>query len=137
MCGLIPDRIHVRPMLFRLFHRLLEPANIYYTTDAMSAAGAPPGRYTVGRLDIEVDEDQVVRQPGKTNLAGSALRPIQGVERVAEMLGQSWQEIWDGFSTRPAAFMGIDLELSPGSRSSICKVITNDTGQMSTVEAIQ
>jgi len=137
MCGLIPDRIHVRPMLFRVLHRVLEPANIYYTTDAMSAAGAPPGRYTVGRLDIEVGEDQVVRQPGKTNLAGSALRPIQGVERVAEMLGQSWQEVWDGFSTRPAAFVGIDSELSPGSSSSICRVITDDSSQLMSVEAIQ
>jgi len=137
MCGLIPDRIHVRPMLFRVLHRVLEPSNIYYTTDAMSAAGAPPGRYTVGRLDIEVGEDQVVRQPGKTNLAGSALRPIQGVERVAEMLGQSWQEVWDGFSTRPAAFVGIGSELSPGKSSSICRVITDDSGHLMSVKAIQ
>jgi len=137
MCGLIPDRIHVRPMLFRLFHRLLSPSNIYYTTDAMSAAGAPPGRYTVGRLDIEVGEDQIVRQPGKTNLAGSALRPSQGVERVADMLGQSWQEVWDGFSTRPLGFVGIESRLSVGSSSSLCKIVTDDLGQLVTLEAMR
>ena len=54
--------------LWRIFHRVLGPENIYYTTDAMSAAGAPPGRYTVGRLDIEVGEDQIVRHPGKPTL---------------------------------------------------------------------
>src|SRR2546427_12226498 len=45
MVGLIPDQIHVSAPLFRLVHRVLSPDSIYYTTDAMSAAGAPPGRY--------------------------------------------------------------------------------------------
>ena len=135
-CGLIPDQIHVRPMPFRIFHRVLGPENIYYTTDAMSAAGAPPGRYTVGRLDIEVGEDQIVRQPGKTNLAGSALRPFQGVERVAEMLGKPWQEIWDGFSVRPANFMGINHKIELGQPASLCVITTNHTGKLMGVEAL-
>ena len=134
-CGLIPDKIHVRPMLFRIFHRVLDPENIYYTTDAMSAAGAPPGRYTVGWLDIEVGEDQIVRQPGKTNLAGSALRPIQGVQRVAEMLGQPWQEVWDGFSVRPAKYMGINHQLEPGQSAALCKITTDPSGQLTEIEA--
>jgi len=135
-CGLIPDQIHVRPMPFRIFHRVLGAENIYYTTDAMSAAGAPPGRYTVGRLDIEVGEDQIVRQPGKTNLAGSALRPFQGVQRVAEMLGKPWQEVWDGFSVRPAKFMGIHHELTPGLTTPLCKITTDPTGKLTGVEAL-
>jgi N-acetylglucosamine-6-phosphate deacetylase len=72
--GLIPDGIHVSPLLFRLIYRVLGEKGIYLTTDAMSAAGAPPGRYTIGSLELEVGEDQIVRQPGKTNFAGSALR---------------------------------------------------------------
>ena len=135
LCGLIPDRIHVRPPFFRVLHRILEPENIYYTTDAMSAAGAPVGKYTVGRLDIEVGEDQIVRQPGQTNLAGSALRPLQGVQRVAEMLDQPWQEVWDGFSVRPAKFMGINHELEPGQSSPLCKITTDTSGQLTKVEA--
>src|SRR6202008_524727 len=41
--SLIPDKIHVSPALFRLVHRTMD--KIFYTTDAMSAAGAGPGKY--------------------------------------------------------------------------------------------
>ena len=64
--SVIPDRIHVSPELFRLIHRARQSNGIYYTTDAMSAAGAPPGCYTLGALEVEVGADQIVRQPGKT-----------------------------------------------------------------------
>src|SRR5262249_52232917 len=69
--SLIPDRIHVSGPLFRLVHRVLGGDSIFYTTDAMAAAGAPPGRYRIGALEVEVGADQVVRQPGKPLFAGS------------------------------------------------------------------
>src|SRR5262249_35277760 len=62
MVSLIPDRIHVSPPFFRLAHRVLGSESIYYTTDAMSAAGSPPGSYRLGHLKLEVGADQVVRQ---------------------------------------------------------------------------
>src|SRR5438876_1009203 len=52
--SLIPDRIHVSPPLFRLMHRVLDPESIYYTTDAMSAAGSPPGKHRLGNLALGV-----------------------------------------------------------------------------------
>ncbi len=85
--GLITDGIHVAPQLFRLIHRILPPERIYYTTDAMSAAGAPPGRYTIGTLEVDVGLDGVVRQPGRANFAGSSQRPGQIAGRAAQMLG--------------------------------------------------
>jgi N-acetylglucosamine-6-phosphate deacetylase len=105
LVSLIPDGIHVAPPLFRLAHRVLDEQSIYYTTDAMSAAGAPPGRYPLGRLELEVGADQIVRQPGKSNFAGSAVKPIDGVFRAAEMLGQSWRDVWKRFSERPAEWI--------------------------------
>jgi len=118
--GLIADRIHVSPHFFRLAHRLLETKSLYYTTDAMAAAGAPPGRYQLGRLELEVGPDQVVRQPGRTNFAGSALRPIDGVLRAAEMLGAEWRAVWDHFSTIPAKWMGFLGALAPGAPANFC-----------------
>ncbi len=118
--SLIPDRIHVSPALFRLVHRTLDPASIYYTTDAMTAAGAPPGRYTLGRLELEVGADQIVRQPGKTNFAGSALRPIDGLLRAAEMLNCPWQEVWPRFSQVPAKLMGLNFELEAQQPANFC-----------------
>lgn len=132
--GLIADGIHVSPALFRLMHKVIPASSIYYTTDAMAAAGAPPGRYTVGSLEVEVGADQVVRQPGKTNFAGSALRPIDGVFRAARMLDRPWQEVWDSFSIRPGAFVGLPSGLEIGQPAHFCLVKTREHNQLATLE---
>jgi len=128
--SLIPDRIHVSPALFRLTHRGLDTTRIYYTTDAMTAAGAPPGRYRLGRLELEVGADQIVRQPGRTNFAGSALRPIDGIFRAAEMLNCSWTEVWEHFSHTPAKFMGLPCGLDTGQPATFCTLKVADTGEL-------
>lgn len=109
----IPDSIHIPPQAFRLLHKLVS-GPVYYTTDAMSAAGAPPGRYRLGALELEVGTDGIVRQPGRTNFAGSALKSIDGVFRAAKMLGIPWQECWRRFSDVPAQFMGFENDLRVG-----------------------
>jgi N-acetylglucosamine-6-phosphate deacetylase len=118
--GLISDQIHVSPALFRLIHRVLPPDSIYYTTDAMSAAGSPPGCYRLGKTELEVGADQVVRQPGKQLFAGSALRPVDGIVRAARMLDRPWQEIWPRFSATPARIMGLQSALGPGAPADFC-----------------
>jgi N-acetylglucosamine-6-phosphate deacetylase len=111
--SLIPDQRHVSPALFRLIHRALPSDRILYTTDAMAAAGAPPGRYTLGRLELEVGEDRIVRQPGGTNFAGSALTPAEAVFSAAEMLGVPWQATWSRMSVNPARWLGLPASNSP------------------------
>ncbi len=120
--SLIPDKIHVSPSLFRLVHRTMD--KIFYTTDAMSAGGAGPGKYKLGPLELEVGEDQIVRQPGKTNFAGSALSPIDGVFRAAEMLGVPWQEAWKRMSETPAQQMGLRNEIAEGHPANLCVINT-------------
>jgi N-acetylglucosamine-6-phosphate deacetylase len=118
--GLIPDMIHVSPALFRLVHRIAGSASVYYTTDAMSAAGAPPGRYKLANLELQVGEDQIVRLPGKPNFAGSALQPIDGIFRAATMLHCSWQEVWPHFSEVPAGFVGLEQGIKVGRPADFC-----------------
>ena len=118
--SLIPDGIHVSPALFRLIHRSLGSEAIYYTSDAMAAAGAPPGKHKLGKLELEVGVDQVVRQSGKPLFAGSALRPVEGVFRAAEMLRSSWQESWKRFSEIPARLVGLRAGLTVGDPSHLC-----------------
>jgi N-acetylglucosamine-6-phosphate deacetylase len=113
----IPDGHHVSPAPFRLLHKLLGDRSIYYTTDAMAAAGAGPGRYRLGPVEVEVGADQIVRQPGQTNFAGSALTPVEGVFRAAKMLNRPWQECWQRFSEAPARFIGFKNELRVGTKS--------------------
>ncbi len=129
-CGLIPDRWHVSPTLFRLIHRLVAPDSIYYTTDAMAAAGAPPGKYRLGQLELEVGPEQIVRLPGTPNLAGSALTPIDGVHRAAEMLDCDWQEVWPRFSQAPARFMGLKEGFTIGSPSNFALIETDSANRI-------
>ena len=128
--SLIPDRIHVSPPLFRLIHRVLGPDRVFYTTDSMSAAGMPPGRFKLGTLEVEVGEDQVVRLPGKPLFAGSALRPVDGVLRAAEMLGRPWQEVWPRFSITPGRLMGLPNELEVGEPADFCLLKINAENQL-------
>ena len=126
--SIIPDRIHVSPMLFRLFHRGIDEARICYTTDAMSAGGAGPGSYPLAGVQVEVGADGVVRQPGKSNYAGSSLAPLEGVRRAAEMLRRSPQSVWPFFSTQPASFMGLPPALVAGAPADYCLLHETATG---------
>jgi N-acetylglucosamine-6-phosphate deacetylase len=54
-----------------------------------------------------VGADRIVREPGKTNFAGSAATPREVVFRAAEMLGVSWEETWPRMSTGPARWLGL------------------------------
>lgn len=118
--SLIPDAIHVSSPLFRIAHRILPRDSIFYVSDAMAAADASPGRYRIGRLEVEVGEDEIVRLPGSTNYAGSALRPIDGVLRAAEMLRCTWREIWPRYSHAPASLVGLSCDIAVGAPADFC-----------------
>ncbi|MBA2482277.1 MAG: N-acetylglucosamine-6-phosphate deacetylase [Planctomycetes bacterium] len=120
--GVIPDGVHVSADFFRIIHRIFDPKRLYYTTDAVHPAGMRPGRFQFGDIEMEVGEDQVVRKPGATNLSGSALRPLEGVFRAAEMLQCPWQDAWVRFSQQPADFMGMGPLLSVGTQADFCIV---------------
>jgi N-acetylglucosamine-6-phosphate deacetylase len=131
--SLIPDRIHLSPALFRLIHKLRVDENIIYVSDAMAAAGAAPGRYTLGLLHLDAGPDQIVRQPGQTNFAGSALRPIDGIIRAAAMLDVSWRAVWRRMSALPARFMGLSDELAVGRPATFCVLTENAAGGLEDV----
>jgi N-acetylglucosamine-6-phosphate deacetylase len=118
--SLIPDRIHISPVLFRLMHQVLGPDRICYTTDAMAAGGAGPGIYDLAGMKVEVGTDGVVRQPGKSNYAGSSLAPLEGVRRAAAMLRTDPLRVWDYFSVQPATFMGLTPALAAGAPADYC-----------------
>ena len=134
--SLIPDRTHVSPALFRIIHRQLQDNSILYVTDSMAAGGAPPGRYRLGRLELEVGEDRVVRQPGSPYLAGSALNPADGVELAAQMLGCAWRDCWQRFSDLSARFMGLRSGLSPGDTLDACLIRIDPEGERLQVQAL-
>ena len=107
---LIPDGVHLPPFMLRNLFRAKPPGKVILTTDAMAAAAAPPGRYTVGAIEVE-SRDGAVREPGSRYFAGSSLTPDRGVANAAEWLGISAEEARSLFSTQAAAHFNIALPL--------------------------
>jgi N-acetylglucosamine-6-phosphate deacetylase len=86
----IPDGIHVPPGTLRNFVRAKPREKVLFTSDCMAAAAAAPGRYTLGKIEVEAGADGVVREPGRPNFAGSALTMDRAVANVQRYLG--WTE---------------------------------------------
>jgi len=131
--SLIPDGIHVAPALFRLVQRELGDS-IFLVSDAMAAAGAPRGRYPLGRLELEVGADRIVRFPGTSNFAGSALRPDEGVQCATEILGCDWQKVWKQFSEVPASLMNLACGLEEGAPANLCLMTAEGSVRMTNDE---
>ncbi len=106
----IPDGVHLPPAVLRNFFRAKPPGKVIFTTDAMAAAAAPPGRYTLGAIEVE-SRAGVVRAPGSPYLAGSCLTPDRGVANAAEWLGISILESRALFSVQAANLFRIDLPM--------------------------
>ena len=88
MASIIVDGIHLHPDAVNNYVQAKGVDRIVLTTDSMAGAGAPPGRYTLGDLEIEVGPDRAARLVGNSRLAGSTLtmdRAISNVIRFAEM----------------------------------------------------
>jgi N-acetylglucosamine-6-phosphate deacetylase len=103
----IPDGIHLPWNVLRNFVRAKPKAKVLFTTDCMSAAGAPPGRYRLAGMELEVGKDRVVRQPGQTrSFAGSALTLDEAVTNLETHLGWSRAEARAACGSRVARFLG-------------------------------
>ena len=98
--SIIPDGAHLPPEIVRLYRHVKGPERTVLVTDAMAAAGAPGGRYTIGDLVIEIGRDRIARQPGSPNLAGAAITMREAVERYIAMTGVPLAEAWDAASAR-------------------------------------
>jgi N-acetylglucosamine-6-phosphate deacetylase len=104
----IPDGIHLPPGVLKNFVRAKPREKVLFTTDAMSAAGAPPGRYSLGKIVTEVESDGVVHLPGqKGTFAGSSLTMDAAVRNVQSMAGWTAAEAEAACSVKVAQFFGL------------------------------
>lgn len=69
----IADGHHQPPDALGAMMRIKGLDNSILVTDAVLAAGAPPGNYVFADMEIRLDEEGMVSRPGQDNLAGSAL----------------------------------------------------------------
>ncbi|MFA5263644.1 MAG: amidohydrolase family protein [Opitutaceae bacterium] len=77
-------------------------------TDAVAAAGAPPGRYWLGELEIELDASGRVARPGALNLAGSSLTMDAAVANTVRLCGLALENVLPMATINPARLLGID-----------------------------
>jgi len=103
----IPDGIHIPGPVLQNFVRAKPRDKVIFTTDCMAAAGAGPGRFRIGRFDVDVGADGVVREPGKPNFAGSSLTMDRGVANICAFLGWSESEARAACGDRVATSLGI------------------------------
>ena len=80
---LIADGHHVSPDALNALVAIKGQDNCILVSDAVLAATAPPGAYRFAGMDIMLDDSGAVRQPGQSNLAGSALRLDAAVRNVS------------------------------------------------------
>lgn len=103
--GFIADGIHVPAPALRTMLRAKGPSRAILVTDAVSAAAAPPGRYTFAGMEIERAPDGSVRLPGTGRLAGSALTLDQAVRNVAAWGIVDWRAAVAMASSTPRAIL--------------------------------
>ncbi len=70
----IADGVHVPLHALRNYIRAAGPERCVVVTDAIAPAGLGPGRYTLGRWELDIGEDLVGRAPDGSHLVGSATR---------------------------------------------------------------
>jgi len=78
LVSLIPDGIHLPPFVLSNMSRIVKPDRLVLSTDAVSAAGAPSGKYRIGKQEVYVGEDRVVMHADGKHFAGSSLTMIEG-----------------------------------------------------------
>jgi N-acetylglucosamine-6-phosphate deacetylase len=102
--GLIADGVHVHPPIVAIAWAAARDRFIL-VTDAMTALGMPPGIYTLGDYQIQVDE----KAAHLTNdtLAGSILSLDQAVRNLSAFTGCTLAEALPAATHHPADLLGL------------------------------
>lgn len=89
MADFIVDGIHLDGSFLKVALRAKTAARSVLITDAATPAGAAPGRYRLGTVEIELLPEGRVVLAGQDRLAGSALRMDRGIENLVRLAGLS------------------------------------------------
>ena len=128
--GLIPDGIHVNPLVVRSSQRALGE-RLTIVTDAVAALGMPMGTQALGRTQVHIDDTGVRLADG--TLAGSNLAMDEGVRNLVAFSGCTSAVAIHAASTAPAALLGDPSRghLQHGARGDVV-VLTPDLHLVST-----
>jgi N-acetylglucosamine-6-phosphate deacetylase len=107
---IIADGVHVPAPLLKLVCKIKGPAKIALITDAMRAAGMPPGKSIIGNLHTGIEvivEDGVSKLPDRSAFAGSVATADRLVRTMINMAGVSLIDAIQMITLTPAIIMKI------------------------------
>jgi N-acetylglucosamine-6-phosphate deacetylase len=126
--SIIVDGVHVHEGALRLAYRQKGSEGLALVTDAMEAAGMPPGEYELSGRKVRLENGEV-RLPDGT-LAGSALTMDRAVRNAVELLDIP---VWDAVrmaTETPAEILGLPGKgrIAPGADADL--VVLNPDGSV-------
>ncbi|MFN0088201.1 MAG: N-acetylglucosamine-6-phosphate deacetylase [Blastocatellia bacterium] len=120
--SLIVDGHHLPPSVVKCFFRCKGIARTILITDAIAAAGMPPGRHRLGRVEVEVTPERRVCLPGTPYLAGSVVEMREAIANMALFSGATLEEAVRMASRNPAELLARQTThgaLAPGRRADL------------------
>jgi N-acetylglucosamine-6-phosphate deacetylase len=118
----IVDGIHLDDAFLKVALRAKGVARTILVTDAAAPAGANPGRYKLGELDVELTPDNRVVLTGTQKLAGSSLRMHHAIANLIRIGGLTLPEALQTANTNPARLIQLEGRtngLVPGDRADL------------------
>jgi N-acetylglucosamine-6-phosphate deacetylase len=104
----IVDGLHLDPSFLRVALRTKSVERTILVTDAAAPAGAVPGNYRLGELDVELTNDGRVVLTGSRKLAGSALRMNNAVANLMRIGEVSLRDAIRAATINPARLVGLE-----------------------------
>jgi N-acetylglucosamine-6-phosphate deacetylase len=130
---IIADGVHIHPALISLVASLA-PERLVLITDAISAAGAAPGRYRLGPVEVLVRDGRAVLAGQEGTVAGSVLTMDRAVAHAVQLGGVPLLSALRAASLNPATALGETGKgrLHPGADADLV-VLDRDLAVMATV----
>jgi len=121
----IADGVHLPPILLQLAYKIKGPDKIALITDAMRAAGMPPGESVLGNVHTGLKvivEDGVAKLPDRSAFAGSVATADRLVRTMVSQAGIPLMDAIKMMTLTPARIMGVSDKkgsLMPGKDADI------------------
>jgi len=107
---IIADGIHLPSPLLKLVYKIKGADKIALITDAMRAAGMPPGESVLGNIDTGLKvivEDGVAKLPDRSSFAGSVATADRLVRTMIQLADVSLIDAIRMITSTPARIMGV------------------------------
>lgn len=110
---IIADGVHLPAPLLKLIYKIKGADRTALITDAMRAAGMPPGKSILGGINEGLEvivEDGVAKLPDRTSFAGSVATADRLVRNMIELADVPLTDAIRMITSTPARIMGIDSQ---------------------------